>query len=1436
MKKIFTFFAALVCAVSMFAAQETVYFVNAQKWTGTINAYAWTSSSNASWPGVAATKEAEQVAGFDVYSYSAEAGTYANVIFNDGSKQTADLKWTAGKYYVKDGWYTKEEAASKLGQPIEYESVYFVNVDNWANVKIYTWSPEIATWSGENMKKESEQIGDKDVWSYTVEKGTSFGGMLFNNGSGTQTGDLVWTPGKYYVKDGWYTKEEATAKLNAGTTPTPTAYYVVGTFNGWKNPDPTYAMTAEDNLYKKTFTLAAGMHMMKVTDGTWNDGCNWGYFDVTGRYQEVTEGTNDEGENNGNILINLTEEQTITVVFDSEEKKISFEGLTEAGPAILTYVLMGVAGDWNTGIALEQNPANEKEYMLICQTIAEGDAVKVVTLTNGEKTAYCGNVEEGSAQVDYDSDGNIILAPGSYDFYYKVEGDIIYVAKAACDTTVTPEDPEVGVTYYVTGNAALVGEQNAWSATAIAMTLSDTIYTHTFEGLSAGDTCKLKVTDGTWDKNWGFAAVDVVPGGVTNDADDNIVFVMATDGDVVVTFDGTNISIEGDFTQEKAPEFYTVTYDVFVPAGTYACYIAGEMNGWTFTEMTKVEENHYMVNIDSSNIAMKYKYCSGPGWEYVEMQADGVTDIADRSYAAYDTVAAWASVYDPNASVLPDDTLGVYTIAGAVGLVGVDWDPTATINDMTKQEDGTYTLLKENLKLVADMPYEYKVVKNHAWDIWSLPSWNMGNDTLLVEKSGLYDVTFTLNLVDTILTAVAHLKEELVLVPVVQLAGNMTDWANNAITMQLASDSLTSFTTIPLLAASVYQIKVIVGGNWKGCEGVIDRENCTDILFDSEANCNLYADVAGDYTFTWTFATNTLSVDYPSITENPSDSVTPDPELGVYTIAGAVGLVGVDWDPTATINDMTKQEDGTYTLLKENLKLVADMPYEYKVVKNHAWDIWSLPSWNMGNDTLLVEKSGLYDVTFTLNLVDTILTAVAHLKEELVLVPVVQLAGNMTDWANNAITMQLASDSLTSFTTIPLLAASVYQIKVIVGGNWKGCEGVIDRENCTDILFDSEANCNLYADVAGDYTFTWTFATNTLSVDYPAITENPSDSVTLDPELGVVYNVTVPAGTHACYLAGEMNGWSHTEMTKVDDTHYTLTVDTATTAMKYKYCSGPDWKYVEKTATGEDVVDRTYSANDIVEAWASVYDPNATEDPTPEMGVTYNVTVPAGTYACYLAGEMNGWGHTEMTKVDDTHYTLTVDTATTAMKYKYCSGPGWDYVELQADGSDVQDRTYSENDEVAAWKKVYDPTSTPTPNPGDAKDITVKAKVPAEWTNGITVWVWPTGGAGSEATPTQEGEWYVYTQNCTELNIIFKNGTGWSGDANQTVDMTFTESTCIEITAGSGKATYVIVECDSNTATEDVVVRQVTQKLIYNGQVYLIRDGKMYNVLGQVIK
>ena len=313
---------------------ETVYFINNKGWSK-VNAYAW-EPQNANWPGVAATKEAEQIGGYDVYSYTADAGKYANVIFNNGSgQQTADLKWTAGKYVINNQWYTKEEAEVALAKPVEYEYVYFVDNQGWGKANIYTWTPEVGTWPGVAMTKEAEQLAGYDVYSYKAEKGTSFGGIIFNNGSGVQTGDLKWTAGKYYVKDAWYTKEEAIEKLSAPVT-----------------------------------------------------------------------------------------------------------------PPVITYVLMGVKGDWTNGIAMTVNQDNENEYVLLNQEISAGDSVKVVTLTDGVATAWCGNVDKTS-DVEYtnaENNGNIVLAPGKYNFYFKVKEDLIYIAKAGPTTdvenTIVTEQPK----------------------------------------------------------------------------------------------------------------------------------------------------------------------------------------------------------------------------------------------------------------------------------------------------------------------------------------------------------------------------------------------------------------------------------------------------------------------------------------------------------------------------------------------------------------------------------------------------------------------------------------------------------------------------------------------------------------------------------------------------------------------------------------------------------------------------------------------------------------------------------------------------------------------------------------------------------------------------------------------------------------------------------
>lgn len=449
MKKIFTLFAALACVMSMFAAKETVYFVNAEDWTGDITVHGWGgSASDTQWPGVPATKESEQIAGKDVWSFTADAGAYANIIFTNkknGDKQTGNLKWTAGKYYVKNGWYTKEEAATAVGIPTPTYDYYvagsfngWVNPDPSCGMALVgdVYKVTLSLDAGEHQMKVTNGTWDN-------AKGYDAVGAKYEEVSRAPGNDgnilVKLAAGKevvvvYNKNTDKITFEGLTA---TGETPeTSSKYYVTGSFNGWTNPDENYAMTGEGNTYKKDLTLAAGAHMLKVTNGTWDDGCNWGYGNITGAYEEVSEGTNDEGEKNGNILITLVAEKTVTVVFDADSKKISFEGLTESQVTI-SYVLMGVNEDWKVGIPMEKNEsAEQEEYMLIGQTIAAGDSVKVVRLENGAAKHWCGNVKEGCKELLLENtvNDNIVLAPGSYDFYYNVAEDQIWIAISSLTT------------------------------------------------------------------------------------------------------------------------------------------------------------------------------------------------------------------------------------------------------------------------------------------------------------------------------------------------------------------------------------------------------------------------------------------------------------------------------------------------------------------------------------------------------------------------------------------------------------------------------------------------------------------------------------------------------------------------------------------------------------------------------------------------------------------------------------------------------------------------------------------------------------------------------------------------------------------------------------------------------------------------------------------
>ncbi|MCQ2325003.1 MAG: M4 family metallopeptidase [Paludibacteraceae bacterium] len=98
------------------------------------------------------------------------------------------------------------------------------------------------------------------------------------------------------------------------------------------------------------------------------------------------------------------------------------------------------------------------------------------------------------------------------------------------------------------------------------------------------------------------------------------------------------------------------------------------------------------------------------------------------------------------------------------------------------------------------------------------------------------------------------------------------------------------------------------------------------------------------------------------------------------------------------------------------------------------------------------------------------------------------------------------------------------------------------------------------------------------------------------------------------------------------------------------------------------------------------------------------------------------------------------------------------------------------------------------------KSITVKAKKPTTWGNTISAWVWEDGNAGQWASLKKEGDWWSYSANTNKLNIIFVNGSTWSTNANQTVDIALTDDACIQLNSnGSNKCNYKQIDCSDPT-------------------------------------
>ena len=255
------------------------------------------------------------------------------------------------------------------------------------------------------------------------------------------------------------------------------------------------------------------------------------------------------------------------------------------------------------------------------------------------------------------------------------------------------------------------------------------------------------------------------------------------------------------------------------------------------------------------------------------------------------------------------------------------------------------------------MKNELKVLKNHSW----AESYPAANYVFTVKETGTYSVTIQFDAtnfeikVKTTKTGDAVIGEKTWTV-----AGSLEilgkDWAETATENDMIKqeDNVTYILTKTnlTLAIGTYKYKICANHGW--------AENYGDDN-DSEGNASVFITRDGIYDLTFTFNSKTHEVSCDATRK--ADAIIEK----IWSIAGDEGLFETAWDEKSTANEMEKQENYIYVLVKKGISLNAQT-YEYKVCANHTWaESYGADPLGIDNAILIIPEAGTYDVTFTFN-------------------------------------------------------------------------------------------------------------------------------------------------------------------------------------------------------------------------------------------------------------------------------------------------------------------------------------------------------------------------------------------------------------------------------------------------------------------------------------
>lgn len=914
----------------------TLYFVNSAEWEN-VYAYVWTlGGSIVSWPGEAMTKTSEKVHGKDVYSYTFPADN-DSIIFNNGagvqtSNDEAEYDLSKPYFNFEDNtWYASLADIPAPAAPLE-DGFYLIGQKGWdisaldASLKFELNSGEeykltatlakgdkikvvkvasnaISTWYPDGLDNEytvdAAHAGvDKDIYFQETYKAdwAEFGGFF-------------WT--------------------GENTTPTPPTSYKL-TFNGTGTSSDASANIAA--TVEAIFTEDCQAYVESVEDAT----KVYAARVIAENSSSLKFGTSSAKGTLSFTLANSSEMDSIVV------------NATQYGDKESEVTVNGTAFALTAGNKVPQDckliPEDEVSTITIAQSTTERIYLRSVTLypkagsTEPTPAIKANGVDFGEVKIEASETAYVVDKEIEVTGKYLTE-EITATASSAAITIANSPLPAAGGTLqlHIEAPVGVFSETITLTSGEVSKEIAITGTVKQKAAPLVGDFDTIYVWNG---KRGDVAATEAIEQGGTAAAYGGNTNIVAG------TAQKTNWTMK--LNKGFGDTYYVgVTLDQALAKGDklqVAAFRTSETSAILGIDFSESEEAASIdcqilhdddLQVITTNVAPE----------------DEIFDIPDAAEGAkfiriYRNSGS-TGIYVANFSIYREKSAPVehtYTVAGSEALLGVAWDTTAVANDMIKQSDGTYKLIKEDVTLHKNTNYEYKVAIDHKWHNGEASD----NSILSVDKDGRYNVTFTYDPVAPETSHSVELIQEIVIDPVAVIAGELAHngWLPGD-TLTLSSDKKSASITLEGLAAGSYEFKMVINGEWQSADGEGDSKYTFHRGWKEAAhikggsrNMILEADVAGDYGVTWFFENDSLAFTFPAPAPVYPDyflknnwgtaewtwkQATRDSE-GLYRLENVVyGGTGVNFNTVAADNDDSK------FVAHENLKYTdgsAIAPYD----------------------------------------------------------------------------------------------------------------------------------------------------------------------------------------------------------------------------------------------------------------------------------------------------------------------------------------------------------------------------------------------------------------------------------------------------------------------------------------------------------------------------